>query len=78
MFSPEPVHEHGSIPRVGILLVNLGTPDAPRRRLCGPTSSSFSDPRVVELPRAWGPILNLVILNTRPRRSAAKTPRSDR
>jgi len=74
MFSPEPVHEHGSIPRVGILLVNLGTPDAPTPQALRPYLKQFlSDPRVVELPRAlWGPILNLIVLNTRPRRSAAK------
>ena len=74
MFSPEPVHEHGSIPRVGILLVNLGTPDAPTPQALRPYLKQFlSDPRVVELPRGlWGPILNLIVLNTRPRRSAAK------
>jgi ferrochelatase len=58
---------------VGVLLVNLGTPDGPdvpavRRYL----AQFLSDPRVVELSRvAWLPILYGVILNTRPRRSAA-------
>lgn len=58
--------------RVGILLANLGTPDSPsvgdvRRYL----KEFLSDPRVVEVPRlAWWLVLNLVILNTRPRRSA--------
>jgi ferrochelatase len=74
MFSPEPVHEHGSISRAGILLVNLGTPEAPTPQALRPYLKQFlSDTRVVELPRVlWWPILNLVILNTRPRRSAAK------
>lgn len=57
---------------VGLLLVNLGTPDAPdvpavRRYL----AQFLSDPRVVDLPRAlWLPVLYGVILNTRPKRSA--------
>ena len=57
---------------VGLLLVNLGTPDAPdvaavRRYL----AEFLSDRRVVDLPRAlWLPILYGVVLNTRPARSA--------
>ena len=57
---------------VGLLLVNLGTPDAPdvasvRRYL----AQFLSDRRVVDLPRAlWLPILYGVVLNTRPTRSA--------
>jgi ferrochelatase len=57
----------------GVLLVNLGTPDAPtpvavRRYL----KEFLWDPRVVDVPRGlWWLILNLIILNTRPRRSAA-------
>lgn len=57
---------------VGLLLVNLGTPDAPdvaavRRYL----AQFLSDPRVVDLQRAlWLPILYGVVLNTRPARSA--------
>lgn len=57
---------------VGLLLVNLGTPDAPdtasvRRYL----AQFLSDPRVVDIPRAlWLPILYGIILNTRPARSA--------
>jgi ferrochelatase len=56
----------------GVLLVNLGTPESPsvadvRRYL----REFLWDPRVVELSRpAWWLVLNLVILNTRPRRSA--------
>jgi protoporphyrin/coproporphyrin ferrochelatase len=57
---------------VGVLLVNLGTPDAPtpgavRRYL----AEFLSDPRVVEIPAiAWKPILHGVILRTRPAKSA--------
>ena len=57
---------------IGVLLVNLGTPDAPdtpsvRRYL----AEFLSDPRVVEIPRwAWQPILRGIILNTRPKKSA--------
>jgi len=56
--------------RVGVLLVNLGTPDATdywsmRRYL----KEFLSDRRVIETPRAiWWPLLNLVILTTRPSR----------
>ncbi len=59
-------------PRIGVLLVNLGTPDAPERGALRRYLKQFlSDPRVVELPRAiWWPILNGVILNLRPGRSA--------
>ncbi len=59
-------------PKVGVLLVNLGTPDAPtpdavRRYL----AEFLMDPRVVEIPRAvWWPILHGIILRTRPKRSA--------
>jgi ferrochelatase len=57
---------------VGLLLVNLGTPDAPdvasvRRYL----AQFLSDPRVVDLPRVlWLPVLYGVVLNTRPKKSA--------
>jgi ferrochelatase len=59
-------------PRTGVLLTNLGTPEAPTPRAVRRYLKQFlSDPRVVELPRLlWWPVLNLVILNTRPRRSA--------
>lgn len=60
--------------RTGILLVNLGTPDAPTPQALRRYLKEFlSDPRVVELPRwLWWPILNGIILNTRPKKSAAK------
>ncbi len=74
MFSPEPRHQHGTIARTGVLLVNLGTPEAPTARALRAYLKQFlSDRRVVEIPRAlWWPILHLIILNTRPRKSAAK------
>ncbi len=58
---------------VGILLVNLGTPDSPSKKDVKQYLREFLwDPRVVEMPRPlWWLILNLVILNIRPSRSAA-------
>ncbi|MFM5924535.1 MAG: ferrochelatase [Novosphingobium sp.] len=65
-------HPPIAAPRLGVLLVNLGTPDAPAPGAVRRYLKEFLwDPRVVEIPRAvWWPILNLVILNTRPRKSA--------
>jgi len=64
---------HDRPDRTGILLVNLGTPDAPDRASVRRYLKEFLwDPRVVEVPRPiWWLVLNLVILNTRPGRSAA-------
>lgn len=61
-------------PRIGILLVNLGTPQAPTPPAVRAYLAEFlSDPRVVELPRAlWWLILHGVVLRTRPAKSAAK------
>jgi ferrochelatase len=58
--------------RIGVLVVNLGTPEAPEP---GPVkrylAEFLSDRRVVEIPAiAWQPILRGIILNTRPRKSA--------
>jgi ferrochelatase len=57
---------------IGVLLINLGTPDAPHARAVRRYLAEFlSDPRVVEIPAiAWKPILYGFILPTRPRRSA--------
>jgi len=58
--------------KVGVLLVNLGTPDAPDARSVRTYLAEFlSDRRVIEIPPiAWQPILRGIILNTRPRKSA--------
>ncbi|GAB4120046.1 MAG: ferrochelatase [Rubrivivax sp.] len=73
-YRPEPPLRHGSAPTTAILLVNLGTPDAPTAPALRRYLAEFlSDPRVVEIPRlAWWPILYGIILNTRPAKSAAK------
>jgi protoporphyrin/coproporphyrin ferrochelatase len=73
-FRKEPAYTHGQATTTGILLCNLGTPDAPTapavRRYLG---QFLMDPRVVELPKAlWWLILNGIILRIRPRKSAAK------
>ncbi len=66
--------DHPPIPegKVGVLLINLGTPDAPEARAVRRYLAEFlSDRRVVEIPSiAWKPILHAFILRTRPRRSA--------
>ncbi|MFH1494847.1 MAG: ferrochelatase [Pseudomonadota bacterium] len=73
-FLSEPPHTHGTPSKTGILLINLGTPDAPTRQALRPYLKQFlSDPRVVEIPRLlWWLILNGIILNTRPGKSAQK------
>lgn len=64
-----PKVEHG---RTGVLLINLGTPDAPEAAAVRRYLAEFlSDPRVIEIPRiAWLPILHGIILRTRPKKSA--------
>jgi ferrochelatase len=59
-------------PTIGVLLINLGTPDAPEERAVRRYLAEFlSDPRVIEIPKlAWKPILHGFVLRTRPRRSA--------
>src|ERR1044072_3001607 len=72
MYYGRPDYQHTEVPAVGLLLSNLGTPDAPdspalRRYL----REFLSDPRVIELPRLlWWLILNFFILPTRPAKSA--------
>ncbi|QIB66251.1 ferrochelatase [Kineobactrum salinum] len=65
-------YDHSQPPRVGVLLTNLGTPDAPEKSALRRYLKEFlSDPRVVEVPRLlWFFILHGVILNVRPARSA--------
>lgn len=73
-FLGHPRFDHDNVERIGVLLINSGTPDSltvrdVRRFL----ARLLSDPRVVELPRAlWLPILHGIILRTRPARSARK------
>jgi len=73
-YAAEPPYQHGVVAKVGILLVNLGTPEAPTATALRPYLKQFlSDRRVVEVPRwIWWFILNGIILNRRPRRSAEK------
>lgn len=73
-FNPEPAFAHDAIARTGVLLVNLGTPAAPTPAAVRAYLKEFlSDPRVVEIPRVvWWAILNGIILNVRPRKSARK------
>lgn len=70
----EPGFRHGTPEKTGILLINLGTPDAPTAQAVRPYLKEFlGDPRVVEIPRLlWWLILNGIILNVRPKKSAAK------
>ena len=70
----EPAYSHGTVEKTAVLLVNLGTPNAPTAEAVKPYLSEFlGDPRVVEIPKAiWWLILNGVILNLRPKKSAAK------
>ena len=65
--------KHRQTPKVGVLLTNLGTPDAATTPALRRYLSEFlSDPRVIEFPRwLWWCILHFIILRIRPRRSAA-------
>lgn len=67
-----PNFNHQQSDKIGILLTNLGTPDEPTPKALKRYLKQFlSDPRVVEVPRLlWWMILNCVILQIRPRRSA--------
>ena len=73
-YAPEPAPNHGAPRRTAVLLVNLGTPEAPTAAALRRYLKQFLwDPRVVEIPRpVWWLILNGIILNTRPAKSAAK------
>ena len=64
----DPTHE--SLPATGVLLVNLGTPEAPTAAALRPYLAEFlGDPRVIDYPRwLWWPILHGGILRLRPRR----------
>ena len=70
--TPPADHPLISSAKVGVLVVNLGTPDAAEAKAVRRYLAEFlSDPRVVEIPRlVWQPILHGIILRTRPRKSA--------
>lgn len=67
-----PDHPPVATGKIGVLLINLGTPEAPEPRAVRRYLAEFlSDRRVVEIPPyVWQPILRGVILRTRPRKSA--------
>ena len=73
-YLPEPGYRHGTAAKTAVLLINLGTPEAPSTPAVRRYLKEFlSDPRVVEIPRAiWWLILNGIILNVRPKKSAEK------
>lgn len=63
----------GNQDKIGVLIAQLGTPDEPTGRALRPYLKRFlGDPRIIEKPRwLWWLILNGIILNVRPKRSAA-------
>lgn len=65
--SPQPQHTP-----IGVLLCNIGSPEAPTARALRPYLAQFlGDRRIIEWPRwLWLPVLHGLILNTRPARSA--------
>ncbi|HHG89992.1 MAG TPA: ferrochelatase [Devosia sp.] len=73
MNTPSPQISNPGTAKTGVLLLNLGTPDATdywsmRRYL----KEFLSDRRVIETPRwLWWPLLNLIVLTTRPKKSGA-------
>lgn len=73
-YRKEPGFTHGSLDKTAVVLINLGTPDAPKAGAVRRYLRQFlSDPRVVEIPRAvWWWILNLIILPFRSGKSAKK------
>ena len=62
----------GTKNKIGVLISNLGTPDSPTKKDVKKYLNQFlMDKRVIDLPRLfWIPILKIIILNTRPRKSA--------
>lgn len=73
-FLKEPDYAHGKLAKTAVVLINLGTPDAPTTPAVRRYLKEFlSDHRVVEIPRSiWWLILNLIILPFRSSKSAAK------
>ncbi len=72
MYQGTPNYSHNQVAKTGVLLTNLGTPDAPTRKALKRYLAEFLwDPRVVEVPRPiWWLILHCIILNIRPAKSA--------
>lgn len=72
LFSVDRNYDHGQGEAVGVLMVNLGTPEAPTAKALRPYLKQFlSDPRVIEILRpVWWTILNGIILTFRPKNSA--------
>jgi len=70
--TPPAGHPAVPAPKIGVLIVNLGTPNAPEPGAVKLYLKEFlSDPRVIEIPQlVWQPILRGIILNTRPKKSA--------
>ena len=66
-------HPKVNFGKIGVLLVNLGTPDGHDKKNMRKYLKEFlSDRRVIETPRIiWWPLLNGIILNTRPKKSGA-------
>jgi len=66
-------HPNSAFGKIGVLLVNLGTPDGHDKKNMRKYLKEFlSDRRVIETPRIiWWPLLNGIILNTRPKKSGA-------
>ena len=79
-YTGTPDYQHGSEPRIGVLLVNLGTPEEPSPRAVRRYLAEFLwDPRVIELPRPlWWLILHLIIgkstMAGAPASSSRRTP----
>ncbi len=74
LFTKEPPHTHGAPAKIGVLLINLGSPAAATPGAVRTYLREFlSDPYVVEIPRpVWWLILNLFVLTTRPGASAKR------
>lgn len=70
----DPLFHQSQAPLTGVLLVNLGTPDAPTAPALRRYLAEFlADPRVIEIPKiVWMLILHGIILRVRPKKSAAK------
>ena len=73
LYTAKSTFRHDEMPCTGVVVANLGTPDAPTEPALRRYLREFlSDPRVIEIPRwRWWPILYGMVLRTRPRKSAA-------